>query len=155
MFLISAGRNAMAKKPESEPESFIDMFARFGQDLRMPNFDVDRIMEHHRKNLEALEKAAEATAAGASSLLSRQREALQQGLREFSDMVENYQAPGSPQEAMAKQADFARRSFEAAVKNAGEVAEIMRKSGSESTDILRRRLREAMDEIRESYERQR
>ena len=46
-------------------------------------------------------------------------------------MAQSYRVPGNPQEMVAKQADFARKSFEAAVKNAGEVAEIVRKSGSE------------------------
>jgi phasin family protein len=53
---------------------------------------------------------------------------------------------------MAKQADFARKSFETTVKNAGEVAEIVKKSSSESIEILRKRIQDAMEEIRESYE---
>ena len=53
---------------------------------------------------------------------------------------------------MAKQADFARKSFEAAVKNAGEVAELVKKSSADSIEILRARIRESMEEIREGYE---
>jgi phasin family protein len=140
----------MAKKPESE--SFMDLFTRFGQDLKMPSVDIERIMAHHRKNLEALEKSARASAAGASSLMAKQREILQDTLQEISDMAQSYRIPGDPQDMMAKQADFARKSFEAAVKNAGEVAEIVKKSGSESVEILRQRIREAMEEVRETYE---
>lgn len=140
----------MAKQPE--PESFRDMFSKIGRDLRMPQVDVDAILSHHRKNLEALEKSARATAAGASSIMARQREVLQDSLREVTEFSQNYRAPGNPQELIAKQADFARRSFEAAVKNAGDVADIVKKSGAESVDILRARIKEAMDEIRQSYE---
>ncbi|TIX97060.1 MAG: phasin family protein, partial [Mesorhizobium sp.] len=68
----------MAKQPESD--SFLDMFSRFGRDLKVPNVDVEAIISHHRKNLEALEKSARAGAAGASSLLSRQREMMQDAL---------------------------------------------------------------------------
>lgn len=140
----------MAKKPESE--SFMDVFTRFGQDLKMPNVDIEKIMAHHRKNLEALEKSARASAAGATSLMAKQREILQDTLHEITEMAQNFRTPGGPQDMVAKQADFARKSFEAAVKNAGEVAEIVKKSGSESIDILRERIRETMDEIREGYE---
>jgi phasin family protein len=140
----------MAKKPESE--SFMDLFTRFGQDLKMPNVDIEQIMAHHRKNIEALEKSARASAAGASSLMAKQREILQDTLREISDMAQSYRIPGNPQDIMAKQADFARKSFETAVKNAGEVAEIVKKSGSESVEILRQRIREVMEEVRETYE---
>jgi phasin family protein len=67
-------------------------------------------------------------------------------------MTRGYSAPGNPQEFMSKQADFARKSFEAAVKNAGDVAEIVRKSGTESLDILRARIQEAMNEVRSNLE---
>ena len=138
----------MAKQPDSD--SFLDMFSRFGRDLKVPN--VEAILEHHRKNLEALEKSARAGAAGATSLLSRQREMLQDTLREVSDMAQNYKAPGNPQELMSKQAEFAKKSFEAALKNASEVAELVKKSGTESVEILRERIKEAMEEIRSGYE---
>ena len=130
----------------------MDIFAKFGQDMKLPNVDIERVLEHHRKNLEALQKSASATASGASSLMARQREMLQDSLREITDMAQSYRAPGSPQEMMAKQADFARKSFETTVKNAGEVAEIVKKSSSESIEILRKRIQDAMEEIRESYE---
>ncbi|MER8399870.1 phasin family protein [Mesorhizobium sp. M0306] len=139
----------MAKRPESE--SFIDMFSKFGRDLKLPNVDVEAILAHNRKNLEALEKSARASAAGASALLSRQREMLQDTLREITDMAQNYRAPGNPQEMMEKQAAFARRSFETALKNAGEMAELARASGTESIEILRSRIKEAMEEIRAGH----
>jgi len=143
------GEDIMAKQPESD--SFMDMFGKFGRDLKVPNVDVEAILAHHRKNLEALEKSARAGAAGATSLLSRQREQLQDTLREIADMAQSYRAPGNPQELIAKQTEFARKSFEAALKNAGEVAELARKSGAESIEILRERIKEAMQEIRAGY----
>jgi len=140
----------MAKQPETE--SFMDLFAKFGRELKMPKVDVDAILDHHRKNFEALEKSARATAAGASSLLARQREMLDESLREIADMARDYKPSGSPQDFVGKQADLARKSFETAVRNASEAAEIVKKSGSESVDILRARIREAMEEIRAGYE---
>lgn len=140
----------MAKQPETD--SFMDMFSRFGRDLKVPNVDVEAILSHHRKNLEALEKSAKAGAAGASSLLSRQREMLQDTLREITDMAQSYRAPGNPQEFMTNQAAFARKSFEVALKNASEVAELVKNSGTESVEILRNRIKEAMEEIRSGYE---
>jgi len=140
----------MAKQPDSD--SFMDMFGRFGRDLKVPNVDVEAILNHHRKNLEALEKSARASAASASSLVSRQREMLQDTLREIADMAQGYRVPGNPQELMTKQAEFARKSFETALKNAGEVAELVRKSGTDSVEILRNRIKEAMEEIRSGYE---
>ncbi|MDX8467955.1 TIGR01841 family phasin [Mesorhizobium sp. VK23B] len=140
----------MAKQPESD--SFLDIFSRFGRDLKLPKVDVQAILDHHRKNLEALEKSARASAAGASSVLSRQHEMVQEALGEITRMAQNYQAPGNPQELMSRQVDFARKSFETTLKNAGEVADLVRKSGTESIEILRDRIKDAMAEIRAGYD---
>lgn len=140
----------MAKK--SETESIIDMFARLGQDLRLPSMDIERVIEHHRRNLEALQKSAETATAGASALMARQREMLEETLRKITEMAEHYRAPASPQDLIAKQADFARKSFEAAVNNAGEISELVRKSSDETLEVLRKRIRDGMEEIRSAYD---
>ncbi|MCC0040134.1 MAG: TIGR01841 family phasin [Brucellaceae bacterium] len=140
----------MAKKPESQ--NFIDMFANLGKDLKLPSVDVEQVIEHHRKNLEALQKSASTASSGAATVMARQREMLEETLREITDMAQSYRAPGNPQELMAKQADFARRSLETAMKNTSEMAELVRKSSEETVDVLRQRIRDGMDEIRSSYE---
>lgn len=139
----------MAKKPDSD--TFIDMFANLGRDLKMPSMDVERVIEHHRKNLEALERAAKSATTGASDVFAKQRDILQATLAEITDMAQNMRAPGNPQEFVAKQADFARRSFETAVKNASEIGEVFRKSSSETVEILRERIQQAMEELRDGY----
>ena len=144
----------MAKKPEPEAGTFVDMFSRLGRDLRMPQVDVEMILEHHRKNLEALQKSASATAAGATGVFAKQQQLLEQTLHEVSDIARDFRPTGNPQEIMAKQAEFARKSFETAVKNVGEVAGIIARSGNESAEILRQRIRDSMEEIRQAYEKQ-
>lgn len=138
---------------QSKPGSFMDLFARVGRDLNMPAVDIDTILDHHRKNFEALEKSARAAMAGTSSVIARQREMVEESLREIAEMARNYQPSGNPKEFVGEQADLARKSFETAVKNAGEVADIVKKSGSESVDILRARIKEAMEEMRAGYNR--
>jgi len=139
----------MAKKPEAA-ESFVDMFRNFGSELKLPAVDVEKIVAHHRKNLETLEKTAKAATAGATSVMAKQREILQETLREVTEMAQSYRSPGNPQEFMAKQADFAKRSFETAIKNTSEMADVVRKSSTETVEILRDRIKEAMEELRDS-----
>src|SRR3954470_17566920 len=139
----------MARQPEAQ--SLLDMFAKFGRDLKVPSIDAEAILAHHRRNLEALEKATRAGAADATALFSRQREMLQDTLRDVTAVAQSYQAPGNPQDLVARQGEFGRKAFEAALKNAGEVAELASKSGTESVDILRARIKEAMEEIQSGY----
>lgn len=140
----------MAKKPQSD--SLIDMFARLGRDLHMPEIDVERVIEHHRRNLEAFERSARAASAGASKLFARQREMLQETLDDINDMSAHLRAGGDPQEFVSKQADFARKGFETAVRNTGEVADLVAKSSNEALDILRKRIKEGLEEIRQGVE---
>lgn len=143
----------MAKQPENT--SFMDIFNTFGREMKVPTMDIEAVLEHHRKNLEALQKSASAASSGASSILTKQRQALEEQLHEFAEMVKGYHGVPGAQEAVSKHADFVRRSFEAAVRNASEVAQIAQKSGTESIDVLRNRIRESMDEIRAGYDKAR
>src|SRR4029079_12297000 len=103
-----AREEQMAKQPEQE--SILDMFAKLGSEMKLPKMDVEAVLSHHRKNLEALEKSARAAAAGATSVMAKQREALQETLGEFAEMARGYGGPGNPQDFMSKQAEFARKS---------------------------------------------
>lgn len=143
----------MAQKPQSD--SLIDMFARLGRDLNMPDIDIDRVIEHHRRNLEAFERSARAAGAGASAVFARQREMLRETFDDINEMAEHVRAGGDPQDLVAKQAEFAREGFETAVRNTGEVADLVARSSGEALDILRNRIREGLDEIRQGVEKRR
>ena len=135
----------MAKKPEAE--HFVDMFASLGRDLKMPQVDVDHILDHHRKNLEAREKASRSAASGATDVFARQREILEQTLGEVRDIASKMVVPGSPKELFERQAELARKTFETAVKNASDIGEVINRSSTEAIEILRTRIKDAMEEM--------
>ncbi|PZO73931.1 MAG: phasin family protein [Mesorhizobium amorphae] len=136
---------------DTQANPFLDMFRHLGESLHLPKVDVDSVLESHRKNLEALEQSARIAASGTMDLFNRQREAVEQGMREAAEMAGNLKPSGNPQEFVGRQADWARRSLEAAVSNAGEMAEIVRRSGTESVDVLRKRVRESMEEAMSGF----
>lgn len=141
----------MARKPASE--SVIDMFARLGRDLHVPALDIDRVIEHHRRNLEAFEKSARAASSGAVSIFERQRSVLEETMKDAAALMQALPSAGSPQDAFKRQSEFARKTFETAVKNTGEVAGLVRESGTEAIEILRTRMREGLEEAREGFQR--
>jgi phasin family protein len=142
----------MAMEQKARPESFIDMYKRLADQLHVPDIDFQAIIDAHRKNLETLEKTANTSSAGASAMMAKQREILEETLRDIAQMAEKYRTPGTPQEIMARQADFVSRSFEQAVQNTNAIADLMKKSTDETLEVLRERIRQGMKEIRESYE---
>lgn len=144
----------MSKNDNKVGNPFIDMFENFGNSLPMPSVDVEKLMEHHRKNLEALQKSTQSFSSGATELMQKQREILEDGLQEISQIADKYRSGGGMQDAMNQQMDFARKSFEKALKDTGELAEIVKKSGGESVDVWRQRVEDIVADVREAFEKQ-
>ena len=48
-------------------QNFTDMFKKFGEQLKVPSFDMTKIMEHQQKNLEAMTKSWQTMAGGATT----------------------------------------------------------------------------------------
>jgi phasin family protein len=137
---------------KSPVQSFVDMFSKLGQDLKLPSVEVEKLVAHHQKNLEALEKTTKAATEGATNLMVKQREILENTVRDITDMATSFRSVGNPQEMMAKQADFAKRAFEAALRNTRDVAEVVSTSGGDVFKIVQARIAEAVDEARTAFE---
>ena len=135
------------------PNSFMDMFKNLGEQLKVPSLDVSKIMEHHQKNLEAMTKSWQAMAGGATEVAKKQREVFDEAVKDVTAMVQQYKPVGSPQEIMAKQAEFAKKAMEAAITNTRDIAELVQKSSTEAFKIVQDRMKESYEEIRTTVER--
>ena len=137
------------------PQNFTDMFAKLGEQLKIPSFDMSRIMEHHQKNLEAMTKSWQAVASGATEIASKQRAIFEQAVQDVTAMVQEYKPGGSAQEIVAKQTEFAKKAMEAAIANTRDIAELVQKSSTEAFAIVQDRMKESYEEIRASVEKKR
>ena len=142
----------MADKKSTD--DLVSMFMNFGKDQKLPSPDLEALVERHRKNLQALDTAAKTAGSGASSIMTRQREMVQEALNEISAMAENLKAGGDPQSFMAAQADFAKRSFEMAIKNTSEIAGMAQKSGTDTFKVLQENMQETLEDLREAMMKQ-
>lgn len=132
---------------DKSSNAFFDLFTKFGNDLKLPTPEIGDILDHHRKNLQALQEAAAIQSAGAQSMMDRQRAALEEALAEITDMVQDATKGGDAASMMQRQADFARKSFETTVKNATAMSEIFRDSGAQSLEVLKTRVEAALAEM--------
>ena len=134
------------------PQNFMDMFKNLGEQLKIPSFDMSRIMEHHQKNLEAMTKSWQAMATGAGEVASKQRAIVEEAVKDVTAIVQQYKPGGSPQEIMAKQTEFAKKAMEAAITNTRDITELVQKSSTEAFKIVQDRMKESYEEIRASVE---
>jgi phasin family protein len=134
------------------PQNFTDMFKNMGEQLKIPAFDMTKIMEHQQKNLEAMTKSWQAMAGGASEIAQKQRAIFEGAMKDMTAMVQEYKPGGSPQDILAKQAEFAKKAMEAAIANTRDIAELVQKSTADAFKIVQDRMKESYEEIRASVE---
>jgi phasin family protein len=127
-------------------QDFIDMMRRFGDQLQLPKFDMDQMIEIHRKNLEAMAQSAAAVAEGTQAMAQKQREIVEAGLREASTMAQEFKAQND--QNLARQTEFAKKVFDIAIQGAQETAQLTRMSTGDAVKILQDRMREGLEEIR-------
>jgi phasin family protein len=133
-------------------QPFTDMFKKLGEQLKVPAFDVSKIMEHHQKNLDAMTRSWQAVAGGASEIAAKQREIFEAAVKDVTEMAKSYKPGGSPQEVIEKQTEFAKKAMEAAIANTKDIAELVQKSSTEAFKIVQDRMKESYEEIRSSVE---
>jgi phasin family protein len=131
-------------------EDMVSMFMNFGKDMKLPSPDLEALVERHKKNLQVLDTAAKAAGSGATSILARQREMVQEALNEISAMAENLKGSSDPQSLMKAQAEFAKKSFETAIKNTSEIASMAQKSGTDAFKVLQESMQETLEELRKA-----
>lgn len=75
-----------------ESQSFVDIVRQFASDLGIPKVDVDKLVETHRKNFEALTQTALVASDGVKSLATKQKEMVEFRLSRGSRHGPEFQA---------------------------------------------------------------
>ena len=133
-------------------QNFTDMFKKLGEQLKVPSFDMTKLMEQQQKNLEAMTKSWQAMAGGAGEIDQKQRAIFEAAMKDLAEMAQAYKPGGSPQDALAKQTEFAKKAMEAAIANTRDIAELVQKSSTEAFKIVQDRMKESYEEIRSNIE---
>jgi phasin family protein len=133
-------------------KTVMDMFADMAKQISLPKLDYDAFVDIHRKNIEAMQQSAAVLSEGGGAVLAKQQEILGQVGREVRQMLADFKPGGSPREVATKQAELAKRVFEAAVKNTRDIAELVQKSSSEAPKIILDRMRASFAEARAAVE---
>jgi phasin family protein len=116
-------------------------FTKLMSQFRLPGVDFAALVDRERRNIEALAKANRIAFEGWQRLVRRQAEILQ-------EMMKEVVANAGQQDAIKKRADLAKEGFEKALANMRELAEMATKSQKEAFDVVRKRIEENVEDIR-------
>jgi len=119
-------------------------------EFKMPGVDLETIMASQRKNIEALTKANQLAIEGLQTVARRQAEILRGGFDEASALMREIMQTQSPEDRVARQTEAAKKSVERALSNARELAEIVARANNEAFDVIKSRVGESLDEVRDA-----
>jgi phasin family protein len=135
----------MAKK--DNVYDFPDMSKMF-DDMKVPGVDWQAIMASQQKNISALTEANQRLFDGARAVMQQQTEILQKAMSELTAASQDMMKEGDPQAGAKKRFELAKSSFEAAVANMQELADVAGRSNGEALEIINKRAAEAFEEIK-------
>ncbi len=113
--------------------------------LKLPNIDLQAIIEGRRKDIEAIVKANEIALNGIKSVADKQAEMLQTVLGEIGTKLKSMAQDGSPS---AKATEMAQQTIEKALGAMRTLAEANGQSQAQVLDVISTRVQQSIDEIR-------
>ena len=131
-------------------QSYLNILSKFGADLGLPTVDVDRLLEAHKKNIEALANSASVISEGARSVAEKNQEIFEAGLREVAAIARDYRPLAAEADLAEKRVEFAKKVFDAIAKNARDANDIANQSTKEASRIFQDRLKASIEEIKAS-----
>ncbi len=150
----SSAKSARASAAHAHMEDMQKTFAQPLKELgeRLQNINLggaaSAIAAARRKDLEAMVKANQKSYQGLQSVVQRQTEMLRNSIAEWQDTVKSM--PGAdPKANLAKLDEMGRASFKRALDDIRELADMAAKSQAEAFEIMRGRIQENVDEVRE------
>ena len=116
-------------------------FTKLMSQFQLPGVDFATLVDRERKNIEALAKANRIALEGWQRLVRRQAEMLQETMKKVV-------AGAEQEDGKKKRADLAKEGFEKALANMRELAEMGSKSQREAFEVVRKRIEENVEGIR-------
>ena len=128
-------------------------FSKIMADYKIPGVDWQEVIAAQQKNLQALAKANQVLVEGAQAVMRREIEILQKAMAELAEASRELMQQGDPQAQASKRLELAKTSFEAAIQNMRELAEVAGRSNREALEVINQRALESFEEIRKALDR--
>ena len=111
---------------------------KLAEKIKLPGVDIGAIVESQRKDMEALAEANKQAYEGIKALAQRRNEILQEALVEWQEAMKD----ATGKDALAKNAERAKRGVQQAIANFKELADMEAKSRSKAWKIVQDRFQE-------------
>lgn len=123
-------------------------FTKFTADFKMPVVNVETMVETTRKNVAALTTANTTAVESIKTIAQRQGDMVRAAMEDLSKHGSEVLAAATFEEKAIKQIDFVKKSYETAIANSKELADLFGKYQAEAFAPLSQRVSEITDEVK-------
>ena len=123
-------------------------FTKIAGEFKIPAVNVETMVETGRKNFAAMTTVGTAAVESMKTIAQRQGDMFRAAMEDFSKHGSEVLAAATVEEKAAKQIEFAKKSYEAAIANTKELASLYSKGQTEAFEALSARVAELADEVK-------
>ncbi|MBV8190295.1 MAG: phasin family protein [Alphaproteobacteria bacterium] len=123
-------------------------FTKIVGEFKLPQVNVETMVEATRKNFAALTTANTAAVESIKAIGQRQGDMVRAAMEDLSKHGSEVLAAATVEEKAVKQIDFAKKSYESAIANTKELAELYSKGQTEALTALSGRVAEFAEEVK-------
>ena len=123
-------------------------FTKFAGEFKLPTVNVETIVETARKNFAVMTTANTAAVETMKAIAQRQGDMVRAAMEDFSKHGSEVLAAATVEEKAIKQIDFVKKSYETAIANSKELADLYGKSQAEAFQALSQRVSELTEEVK-------
>ena len=123
-------------------------FTKIAGQFNFPVVGVETVVETSRKNFAAMTTASTAAVEALKTIAQRQGDMVRAAMEDFSKHGSEVLAAATIEEKAAKQIDFAKKSYDLAIANTKELAELYTKGQTEAFETLSARVADLTEEVK-------
>ena len=123
-------------------------FSKFAGEFKFPVVPIEAFVETGRKNFAAMTTVSTAAVEAMKTIAQRQGDMVRAAMEDFSKHGSDVLSAATVEEKAAKQIDFAKKSYELAIANTKELAELYGKSHADALATLSERVSELTEEVK-------
>jgi phasin family protein len=128
---------------------FADLdFSKMAGEFKFPMVNVESVVETGRKNFAAMTTASTAAVESMKTIATRQGDMFRAAMEDFSKHGSEFLSAATVEEKVAKQIDFAKKSYDLAIANTKELAELYTKGQTEAFETLSARVADLTEEVK-------
>ena len=123
-------------------------FSKVAGEFKLPTVNVETFVETARKNFATMTSLNTAAVEQMKTIAQRQGDMVRAAMEDFSKHGSEVLAAATVEEKAAKQIDFMKKTYESAITNSKELADLYTKGQSEAVSALSARVAELTEEVK-------